>query len=175
MMQALVVVDMQNGFAGAKEPEVKSAVKLVIDWALGLKMPIFILEYRDYEHTIRELDYQLWNYDKAYYLRKTADDGSSWVMKRMAQLRDMEVEEFVVCGVNRDACVAATVGGFISEYSKKVVVPDEATNGGWSGRLENTINNYGPDLARLLPIKEVIGSPNSPLETPGIPPFREFM
>lgn len=120
----LVIVDMQPEFEASSEIATLSQVEELIALFAGTGYPIVILEYGNPD--IMRQPHRLYcgithqtlmapllspnRYHKLAVVEKFCNDGSAFVLGTCAE-RNFRTDHFVVCGVNTDACVSATVHG----------------------------------------------------------------
>lgn len=131
----LVVVDMQEKFCETshKEKTIKECLAL-ISGAKEEKRMIVILEYghRDVpSDTLQVIKDAVKDYPKAHRVMKNDDDGSSYMQKYFSR-KKIKPKEFVLCGVNKDACVKDTARG-LANKGYIVHVVKKACNGTYGG------------------------------------------
>lgn len=140
MQKILVVIDMQPGFKTAIKAATIQAIKARIDAAKAESIPIFFVELhneqnpKDFGHTLPELLEQATGYAQSYVVNKMFNDGSWFIKQKLAELgmKDDAEYQFIVTGVNTEACVCETCDGLLNEFKNKqtvVLVPRDSTNG----------------------------------------------
>lgn len=132
--EALVIVDMQEGFSASYKKSTQIECQNLIKSSIQKDIPIVVLEYKDndndtkikhlqtnYGKTQKCLSSLYSKYDKSKVLKKNDDSGAPNV-HRFLKKRYPNVREVIVCGVNIDACVLETVAGLSYRgYNVKVV------------------------------------------------------
>lgn len=131
--KALIVVDMQECFEAANDKETILNVIKAVKEAREKELYIFLLEYSNREGTLTEITDHLIGYDKCYHVSKDSDDGSEELMEsieyiKVIEKKEVDIDEFIVCGVNTCACVARTVSGIIEKCDKIITLLGDACN-----------------------------------------------
>lgn len=133
MQKILVIVDMQTKFPAAKHRGTIDGCKKEITAAIAGNIPIFILELKsdnDFGPTLPELTDMLKGYENAHIVIKQQNDGSYVLRKKF---HDMELQpefQFIVCGINTEACVYETIDGLLCKFPKsKATIDRNAVNG----------------------------------------------
>lgn len=125
MPATLVVVDMQEAFEAACEPDVIIGVTQEILRTKQRGGAIIIVEYRDCGDTHSGFSKLLRNYPHKARIRKRDDDGSLEVLRTIRR-RGFNDQWLRVCGVNSDCCVCATVIGLLERTNANIDVVKEA-------------------------------------------------
>lgn len=104
----LVVIDMQEAFDAANDPQTIHNVKQLINKAKDDLADIIILEYypKWHGHTHKEILELIDGYEFGRTLVKSEDDGSEAILDS-----GYTNTFFLLCGVNTAACVARTACG----------------------------------------------------------------
>ena len=123
----LVIIDMQLHFKAAHNKHVIKNVVKEIEAAITAEMPIFILEYSGNGDTHETILKALYDYEDKHFITKHHDSGSLVLMNYLND-KLIDVNEFLVCGVNTCACVSRTIQGLIEKHDKIVTVIDRACN-----------------------------------------------
>ena len=119
MPTTLVVVDMQPVFEASRKPDVIAGVAQQILTAVQNNWAIVFLEYRGSGRTHQGLLKLAQGYNRKLKVSKLRDDGSSEVIRALRR-RNFLAENFVVCGVNTDACVFDTAYGLAHKLGANV-------------------------------------------------------
>jgi len=149
----LCIVDMQTGFPAYKGcvREVVREVKLAIKRNAG----IIILEYKNAGRTISAIRKLTDGYEHAIRVVKYEDDGSS-EMLRESKSANIPTRKIRFVGVNRTACVRATVSG-TKRRTKRRKIPvkvEIAINATWDEGF------YEEGVRTLTKLGKIIGVPN---------------
>ena len=123
----LLIVDMQDGFPTATHKETIKEVIRQIKMSIQKHRPIFVLEYSKNGQTVDEIKDILNMYHNVYYLKKYMNDGGDKIIKCLKN-NDINIDLFIVCGVNISYCVADTVHSLVKAYKKRVIVVKKACN-----------------------------------------------
>ena len=126
MNEALLIVDMQTGFATAQDEDTIRGCMEAIKVARKDDLPIFVLEFENNGNTLRKLQDCMGSHEAVYYVMKDQDDGGYAVMEH---IEARAIKEFRVCGVNIDACVKRTVHTLVNDYDKQIRIIKDACNG----------------------------------------------
>lgn len=121
---ALVIVDMQPKFSGAKCDKTTKRILSLIQRAKQHKSTIVVLEYDSWGPTRSDIIHAIGKYDKCHVMTKWTDDGSNEVLQCVKSAK-----HFVLCGVNFGACVLDTARGLINSDQKVIVVKNACNNG----------------------------------------------
>jgi len=128
----LVVVDMQNMFEAASDPNTVIGVAHEILQAKERNGGIILLEYEDCGRTHKGYSLLLKGYRRKSRITKGDDDGSVEVV-RAARRRCFNLDHLRVCGVNADCCVVSTVLGLLGHLREsRIEVVKNAC--GWNAR-----------------------------------------
>ncbi len=112
----LLVVDMQPVWATSNNPELQERIAMLINWSMHHGCPIIFLEYRhsDNEPTERTTHECLLklvrDYDLYSRVPKRQSRGSDETVLRCIEA-GYPTNNFIVAGVDADACVINTVTG----------------------------------------------------------------
>jgi hypothetical protein len=111
----LVVNDMQPGFAASADALTIYAIELQIRLAKAKNLPIIVVEYDAHEMgtTIPQIMRHLEGYARAVVVGKSDDDGSAEIFEAVID-NGFWPENYILCGVNSDACLLETVRGLIA-------------------------------------------------------------
>jgi nicotinamidase-related amidase len=134
MKKILVIIDMQVRFSASEKPETRAAIIGLINKARKKYWPIMLVEY-DNPGDYSDEEQQTWpdilaalvDYDDCAFVTKHDDDGSCEVIKA----RDTywpEINNFVLCGVNTDACVKGTARGLDDRCADLIEIISPACN-----------------------------------------------
>lgn len=128
----LIVVDMQEAFEAASDPNTVIGVTYEILQAKERNAGIILLEYEKCGRTHEGYSQLLKGYRRKSRVTKEDDDGSMEVV-RAARRRGFNLAHLRICGVNADCCIAATVLGLLGRLreSRIEVVKDAC---GWDAR-----------------------------------------
>ena len=137
---ALVIIDMQNSFTTSKDTTTTKNVLIQIKKAKKDNVPILVLEYVGHGETKFKIKRSLKKYEKVYYVKKVNDNGSVELMLCVCKHK-INVQRFIVCGVNISFCVAGTTSGLVEKYKKRITVIKNACN------CDGSKNNGDRDLA----------------------------
>ena len=124
MKQALVMIDMQEGFEASEKRAVQIECQKLIKYAISKKMPILVLEYAGQKWYGKTHDCltNLYKEYKHYKLLKKRDDSGAPQVHNYLKKTYKNVSDIIVCGVNIDACVLETVAGLsLRGYNVKVM------------------------------------------------------
>lgn len=113
----LIVIDMQGYFDAANNPSTISACQSLINSAIRNRNPIVIVEYIGAKSTLKEITNLTKDYDLAFLVRKSTDDGSQ-AIESLFDRCQISPRKLIICGVNTDACVLATVIGLTRSNKK---------------------------------------------------------
>jgi nicotinamidase-related amidase len=125
---ALLIVDMQHEFYTARHKGTIKTCITEIRRAIKAELPIIVLEYDGCGETLPELKKHLDKYKRTKYVEKCEDGGGHEVMNAL-QDEKWVIENFIVCGVNINACVARTIAQLVTRYIRKAFVVKRACNG----------------------------------------------
>ena len=134
-MKALVIIDMQYGFATAQHQGTINNCIRQIAKAIKAEMPIIIVEYTNCNKTVKPIRQALRGYRHKHTVKKSTDDGSRNIMK-LVKRKLCHIDKFIVCGVNIGACVADTVYGLAIGYDMEVDVIKNACNDRGFSKIE---------------------------------------
>lgn len=112
MPATLVVVDMQQSFDAACDPDVVIGVTQEILFAKQKGGAVILVEYHNCGNTHSGFSRLLRNYPYKSRIRKRDDDGSQEVLRAIRR-RGFNQQWLRICGVNADCCVYATIQGFL--------------------------------------------------------------
>jgi hypothetical protein len=123
---------MQRDFDAANEASTMAAVEQAIVDAIRSHQPIVVLEYKRCEPTHSSLMEHLdGRYDRFAVKVKPDNDGSIEVLD-VCEERGFGTHQFLVCGVNTDACVKDTVTGLSKRVpNSQIEVLKEACSCGY--------------------------------------------
>lgn len=134
MKKILVIIDMQIRFSASRKPETRSAIIGLITKARKKHWPIMLVEYAnpcgcsdEEQETWPDIRAALAGYDDVAFVVKCDDDGSCEVIKS----RDTywpDINNFVLCGVNTDACVKHTARGLDKRRAALIEIIAPACN-----------------------------------------------
>lgn len=114
MTATLVVVDMQEEFETAFDPNVVIGVTKEIINTMQKGGAIVFLEYLNCG-SVHEGFYDLVrNYDKKSFVIKEDNDGSEELLREI-EIRDFNDQWLRVCGVNSNCCVYETIDGILGK------------------------------------------------------------
>ena len=134
MSATLVVVDMQEYFDAACDPDVIIGVTKEILTARQKKSPIILLEYEGCGRSHEGFASLLRNYPFRARIRKGDDDGSLEIVRALRR-RGFSHRRLRLCGVNADCCVCATAIGLLERLDRaKIEVVKDAC--GWEGSFD---------------------------------------
>lgn len=123
----LIVIDMQSKFTAANDPETITECKRLIREAMLEKQMILFLEFKFNNKTLPQLRSLVRDYPFHQTLIKSTDDGSAEILSFFKRSRTQPAN-LVVCGVNTDCCVHATVLSLSAEKKFKITVVKKACN-----------------------------------------------
>jgi hypothetical protein len=126
----LVVNDMQPGFAASADALTIYAIELQIRLAKAKNLPIIVVEYDAHEMgtTIPQIMRHLEGYARAVVVGKSDDDGSAEIFEAVID-NGFWPENYILCGVNSDACLLETVRGLIARVPTcRIVLFQDACN-----------------------------------------------
>ena len=133
MQKILVIVDMQTKVPAAKHRATIDGCKAEITAAIAGNIPIFILELKsdqDFGPTLPELTNMLKGYANAHTVIKQQNDGSYILRQKFHDLGLQPEFQFIVCGINTEACVYETIDGLLCKFPKsKATIDRNAVNG----------------------------------------------
>lgn len=136
----LVIIDMQPGFPASQDVLTVYAVGLLIEQAREAGLPILVVEYDAHEmgETLEKLQDKLRGYDRCWRLDKSKSDGGSVVVRKLQALGLVATGSdssqgsnlnLVICGVNSDGCVLATVNSLVGLLpGMPITLPQDACN-----------------------------------------------
>jgi len=110
MSYTLVVVDMQDSFNAANEPNVRNNIEREIKKAMAVKAAVIFLEYSGMGPTIPRLTRLTDGYERGFSAIKNHNDGSRQV-ENLIDAHNLPRHKIKVTGVNTDYCVRETVFG----------------------------------------------------------------
>ncbi len=118
----LVINDMQPGFPASADPLTIYAIEEQIRLAMAKNLPIIVVEFDAHEigNTIPQIMRHLTNYKRAVVVSKSDDDGSAEIFEAVID-NGFWPENFIICGVNSDACVMETVRGLIARVPSCII------------------------------------------------------
>lgn len=125
---ALLIVDMQQYFFTARDKGTIKTCITEIRRAIKAELPIIVLEYDGCGETLPELKRHLDKYHRTKYVEKCDDGGGHEVMGAL-QEEKWVIENFIVCGVNINACVARTIWTLLRAFKRKIFVVKKGCNG----------------------------------------------
>jgi hypothetical protein len=126
----LVINDMQPGFPASADPLTIYAIEEQIRLAMAKNLPILVVEYDAHEmgHTIEQIMRPLKGYKRAVVVSKSDDDGSAEIFEAVID-NGFWPENFILCGVNSDACIMDTVRGLVARVpSCRITLIQDACN-----------------------------------------------
>jgi len=141
MLDALTIIDMQNGFCGNNshyhgsvsgfEKLEKKMIDNIVERIKEYKtqgLPIILVEFNDFHfgETIAEITKWLEGYEHLYVVNKTQDNGGREIHKEIRE-KKLNVKEIEIVGINYDACVKRTHAGLI-QRGYGADINKEATN-----------------------------------------------
>jgi nicotinamidase-related amidase len=133
--KTLIIIDVQSKFFPSKIK--KRFTRCIIEcaklasYAIINSIPIIVLEYENYGPTHLLLRKTFRNYPYLYSATKSIRDGSPEIQKIIISL-DLP-QNFIVCGMFLDQCVAATVIGLSNRYpGSEIEVIKEAVEPWWA-------------------------------------------
>ncbi len=141
----LVVIDMQPTFSASQNKQLIENLVKEIDRFKSRNWPILVVEYdwggsecpqpADYRTDYR-IALALGTYYKAWYIKKSTDDGGKEVAK-FARNRygTCDGAVFHVTGVNASACVIATIRGLGTELPNSKIVALSDCCADWGGHF----------------------------------------
>ncbi len=122
MSRTLCIIDMQEEFNAATDPDTIQGVCVQIRRAKRYDWPVLLLEYgssETYPHkrSLHQLRGLLKGYEKYHRVIKHDDDGGDKVIAAAAKYK-FDISTIRVCGVNADCCVQETVYGILKQIPK---------------------------------------------------------
>lgn len=126
----LIINDMQPGFAAAKDIITIFAVCQQIEMAMALNLKIIVVEYDAHElgGTLPAIMRLLRDYKRFALASKSEDDGSVAILKALHDTSG-HTQDFILCGVNSDACILDTVNGLVQWMPQcRILIPQDACN-----------------------------------------------
>ena len=132
----LVIIDMQPGFKASHDALTICAIENQIAAAKSQGLGILVVEYdaHDEGETHRQLMRHLEDYDRTFVVPKSTDDGSEEIFEATIE-NGLWPEHFIICGVNSDSCLLATVKGLIQRLPTcRITLPQDACNSDCSGK-----------------------------------------
>jgi nicotinamidase-related amidase len=122
-MKTLIVIDMQPYFETVDKETTHEVVKL-IKRAKRYKWPIILVKYDLGGEEGEEIVEEIWEAatatDNWILVEKCDNDGSEEIID-IADQSNISLAKCVVCGVNTDACVEATVEGLSKGLPDSVI------------------------------------------------------
>lgn len=115
-MHVLLVIDMQPVWSNSNNRLLQERIQALIQWSMHHGCPIIFLEYRQSEIEPTERDTQecllklVRDYDRYSRVAKKQTRGSDEVILRCREV-GYPTNNFIVTGVDADACVLNTVTG----------------------------------------------------------------
>jgi nicotinamidase-related amidase len=119
-MSTLIVIDMQMGFAAAKDSNTVQEVCQLISLAKHRGSPIVVVEYKGCGMTNPSVTEAIGDYQPTLFVFKYQNDGSEEIIKRCAQSY-ISLSRIQVCGVYTSYCVKETIQSLLSKVSYCVV------------------------------------------------------
>ena len=129
MTTVMVVVDVQKYFDASH-----TIADNIAETIKAMKLPLVIVEYdiesfennsvipKPQRDTLEAIEEATNEVPQRILVAKNEDDGSHVVLEAMQRWGIAPPYEFLVCGVNTDACVYSTVYGLVRKnYSTKVI------------------------------------------------------
>jgi nicotinamidase-related amidase len=132
-MRTLIVMDMQECFEAACDPDVVIGVTKEIILAKERQSPIVLVEYAECGRSHEGFSSLLRGYPWKARISKWDDDGSAEIIRTLRR-RNFDHHVLRLCGVNADCCVHATVTGLLERLEgTQLEVVKQAC--GWEGRF----------------------------------------
>lgn len=123
----LIVIDMQESFRASKDPKtIKACLKQILI-AKKNQNPILFVEYRNNKRTMDVLLDEVKDYPYFASITKQADGGADKIVGYFDRCR-IRPKKLIVCGVNTNYCVKATVVGLAKYERFDITVIEEACN-----------------------------------------------
>jgi len=88
---------------------------------------IVVLELAGDGETEQKIKEVLDNYDKKHYIIKHNNSGCGNLMNYLDG-KNLDFNNFKICGVNSCSCVAATAQGLVDKHDKNIIMIDDACN-----------------------------------------------
>ncbi|MBK7747647.1 MAG: Isochorismatase family protein [Cyanobacteriota bacterium erpe_2018_sw_39hr_WHONDRS-SW48-000098_B_bin.30] len=126
----LIVNDMQPGFEAARDIITIFAVSKQIEMAMALNLTIILVEYDAHElgATLPQITRMLEGYEHLSVVSKSQDNGAAAILKVLCS-KAIETQDFILCGVNSDACILDTVKGLVQWLPHcRILLPQDACN-----------------------------------------------
>jgi len=148
-MPSLIVIDMQKHFDTSKNRKLRLNIKNLIKKSIEKKENIVFVEYEDLGRTIPYLTNLTKEYDKVHFITKEDDDGSYEIIE---YFRDNKIpfNKVTICGINKSACVFATVEGLSKRRKRaKIIVDIDACADGYDCDYftEEDFKEIGPNVS----------------------------
>lgn len=148
MPSTLVVIDMQDDFEAANQPDCVVGVTKEILLAKQRRDNIVFVEYIGCSPTHNGLLDLLKNYSNKARIKKSEDDGSREIIKVLKR-RNFRSKKLRICGVNADCCVWDTVFGLLKRLKgTQIEVVKDAC--GWSGYNQDWRTYFKDKNLRLI-------------------------
>jgi nicotinamidase-related amidase len=110
-MKAVLIIDMQDFFLAKFQPERKERLILnqlkVVDICITRNIPIIVIEFKDRGETIASLSNSLKSVSTTFVITKEFNSGFRGTNLDEI-LRQRQVEEIVLMGINASGCVQDT-------------------------------------------------------------------
>lgn len=144
MPATLVVVDMQQFFEAACNPNVIIGVTEEIIKARQASSDIVLVEYAGCGKSHEGFGQLLKNYRYKARIKKCDDDGSAEIVRTLRR-RGFNDRHLRLCGVNADCCVCATVRGLLEKLDdSRIEVVKRAC--GWTNSFDWRMYIRHPNL-----------------------------
>lgn len=108
---AVLIIDMQLNFLWGFRREERERLILsqipVLEMARKYKIPVFVVEYKNFGKTVEELSVFLKIMDKVTYIKKKFDDAFKETSLQ-EELTHAHVKNIFLMGIHMDACVWST-------------------------------------------------------------------
>jgi len=144
MPATLVVVDMQQFFDAACDPNVIIGVTEEVIKARQQNANIILVEYAQCGRSHEGFSNLLKNYRRKARIRKWDDDGSAEIVRTLRR-RGFEHRSLRLCGVNADCCVCATAKGLLERLGNtKIEIVKRAC--GWTNPFDWRMYIRHPNL-----------------------------
>lgn len=157
MNRTLVIIDMQPRFVTANIPRVVLACRREVEKAIDKNNAVVLVEYANSGETLPEIAVLLKGYHRYTKLTKWSDDGGFEICRRIRE-KEFPDKNILICGVNINACVGATVRTLRRRLpDSKLSIVANAING--FTYTEDTMRQRTAvlDCIRTLPVTNIIG------------------